>query len=157
MALHMALYDDIDRNLKAALKSGDKITLSTMRMVRSALKLREVELRRKLDDAEVLRVLTSQVKQRRDSIEQFRQGGREDLARQEEAEIGALDGLMPKQLGPDEVEREVEAVIAEEGAAGPKDMGRVMKAAMSKLSGRADGKLVSELVKSKLLARLSAK
>ena len=149
----MSLYDEIDRSFKEALKSGDKTRLSAMRMARSALKLREVELRRKLDDAEILRVLVSQVKQRKDSIEQFRRGGREDLVRQEEAEIVALEALMPTQLGREELEREIAAVVAETGAAGPRDMGRVMKEAMSRLAGRADGKLIAELVK----ARLSAK
>lgn len=149
----MPLYDDIDRAFKDALRSGDKAKLAAMRMVRSALKLREVELRRKLDDAEILRTLATQVKQRKESIEQFRQGGREDLVRQEEAEMAALEALMPRQLSREEVEREVAAVIAGTGATGPKDMGRVMKEAVARLAGRADGKLISELVK----ARLSAK
>lgn len=146
----MSLYEQIDGIFKASLKSGDKITLSAMRMLRSAVKLREVELRRPLDDAELLRVVASQIKQRQDSIAQFRQGGREDLARQEEAEIAALEVLMPRQLSREEVEAEVEAAVAETGATGPKDMGKVMKAAMAKLSGRADGKLISELVKDRL-------
>lgn len=149
----MSLYDDIDRGFKKALKSGDKSTLSAMRMTRSAIKLREVELRRKLDDAEILRVLASQVKQRKESVEQFRQGGREDLACQEEAELAALEKLMPQQLSREEVQQEVAAVVAETGAAGPKDMGRVMKAAIAKLAGRADGKLISELVKEQLSSK----
>jgi hypothetical protein len=149
----VSLYDDIDQAFKQALRSGDKTRLSAMRLLRSALKLREVEERRKLDDAEILRTLASQVKQRQESIEQFRQGGREDLVRQEEAELVALKALMPQQLSREDLEREVEAVVAATGAAGPKDMGRVMKEAMARLAGRADGKLVSELVK----ARLSAK
>lgn len=149
----MSLYDDIDQAFKQALRSGDKTRLSAMRLLRSALKLREVEERRKLDDAEILRTLASQVKQRQESIEQFRQGGRDDLVRQEEAELVALKALMPQQLSREDLEREVEAVVAATGAAGPKDMGRVMKEAMARLAGRADGKLVSELVK----ARLSAK
>jgi uncharacterized protein YqeY len=149
----MSLYDDIDRSFKGALKSGDKTTLSVMRMTRSAIKLREVELRRKLDDAEILRVLASQVKQRKESVEQFRQGGREDLARQEEAELAALEKLMPQQLSREEVKQEVAAVVAEAGAAGPKDMGRVMKAAIARLAGRADGKLISELVKEQLSSK----
>ena len=149
----MSLYDDIDRTFKGALKSGDKPTLSAMRMTRSAIKLREVELRRKLDDAEILRVLASQVKQRKESVAQFRQGGREDLARQEEAELAALEKLMPQQLSREEVKQEVAAVVAEAGAAGPKDMGRVMKAAIARLAGRADGKLISELVKEQLSSK----
>ena len=124
-----------------------------MRLARSAIKLREVELRRKLDEAELLRVLASQVKQRQESIEQFHRGRREDLVRQEEAEMAALGALMPQQASREEVEGEVASIVAALGATGPKDMGRVMKEAMARLAGRADGKLVSELVK----ARLSAK
>ena len=149
----MSLYDDIDRAFKESLKAGDKTRLSAMRLLRSALKLREVELRRKLDDAEVLRTLASQVKQRKDSIEMFRQGGRADLVQQEEAEVVALVALMPRQLGREEVEREVDAAVADTGATGPKDMGRVMKEAVARLAGRADGKLIAELVKTKLSAK----
>jgi hypothetical protein len=149
----MPLYDDIERGFKEALKSGDKTRLSVLRLSRSALKLREVELRRKLEEPEILRVLASQVKQRQDSIEQFRRGGRDDLVRQEEAELAELQALMPRQLSREELEGEVAAVISEVGAQGPADLGRVMKAATARLAGRADGRLVAELVKARLSAR----
>ena len=114
---------------------------------------REVERGRALDDAESLQVIAALIKQRRDSIEQFRGGGREDLATKEEAEIAVLEAYLPPPVDPAELERLVNEAIAETGASSPKDMGRVMKAALAKLAGRtADGKAVSEMVKTKLAA-----
>jgi len=120
-------------------------------MLKAALMNREVEKSRKLDDAESLQVVNSLVKQRRDSIEQFVKGGRQDLADKEAAEITILEHYLPPPVDPTVLDRAVADAIAETGATSPKDMGRVMKAAMARLSGQTvDGKLVNELVKRKL-------
>ena len=146
----MSLYETLDSAFKESLKSRDSLKLSVLRLVRTALKNKEVELIRKLDDDEILRVLSSQVKQRKDSIEQFRQGNRSDLADREEQELTILESFMPRALDKQELQSGIEAVIADTGAAGMKDMGKVMKEVMRRFAGRADGKEVSELVKKQL-------
>ena len=147
----MAFIDRITQELTAAMRAKDQLRLGTLRMAKAALMNREVERGRALDDAESLQVIASLIKQRRDSIEQFRSGGREDLAQKEDAEIAVLEAYLPPPVSSDEIEQIVTEAIAETGAAAPKDMGRVMKAALAKLAGRtADGKVVSELVKRKL-------
>ncbi len=147
----MAFIDRISSDLASAMRARDQIRLGTLRMAKAALVNREVERGRPLDDAEVLQVMVSLIKQRRDSIEQFRTGGREDLAKKEEAEIAVLETYLPPPVDPAELARAVDEAIAEAGATSPKDMGRVMKAVLAKLAGRAaDGKAVSELVKAKL-------
>lgn len=143
----MSLYDTIDSDLKGALKSKDGIRVSTLRMVRSAVKNKEVELRRKLEEDEILRIFAQQVKQHKDSIEQYERGGRSDLADKENQELAILETYLPSQLGEEELRSAVKAIIAETGASGVKDMGRVMKEAMSRLSGKADGKIVNRVVK----------
>ena len=125
--------------------------LSALRMLKAALMNREVEKGRALDDAESRQVVTSLVKQRKDSIEQFGKAGRQDLVDKETAEIGVLESYLPAAADPALVERAVAEAIAEAGATSPKDMGRVMKAAMSKLAGHTvDGKAVNEMVRQKL-------
>lgn len=147
----MAFIDRISEELTAAMRAKDPVRLGTLRMAKAALVNREVERGRALDDAESLQVIAALIKQRRDSIEQFRGGGREDLAKKEEAEIAVLETYLPPPVDPAELERLVIEAIAETGASSPKDMGRVMKAALAKLAGRtADGKAVSDLVKKKL-------
>ena len=147
----MALIDRISEEITAAMRNRDQPRLGALRMAKAALMNREVERGRALDDAESQQVLASLIKQRRDSIEQFRGGGREDLAAKEEAEIGVLAAFVPPPVESAELERFVDEAIAETGASSQKDMGRVMKAALAKLAGRtADGKAVSELVKRKL-------
>jgi len=149
----MAFIDRISEQLTAAMRAKDTVRLGTLRMAKAALVNREVERGRALDDAESLQVIAALIKQRRDSIEQFRGGGREDLATKEEAEIAVLEAYLPPPVDPAELERLVNEAIAETGASSPKDMGRVMKAALAKLAGRtADGKAVSEMVKTKLAA-----
>ena len=129
--------------------------LSALRMLKAALVNREVEKGRALDDTEAKQVVTALVKQRRDSIEQFTRGGRQDLADKEAAEISVLESYLPAAVDPAAVERAVAEAIAETGASSPKDIGRVMKAVMSKLSGQnVDGKTVNELVRSKLSGSL---
>ena len=147
----MPFIDRISAELTAAMRAKDSVRLATLRMAKAALMNREVERGRALDDAESLQVIASLIKQRRDSIEQFRNGGREDLATKEEAELAILEAYLPPPIDPDELDRLVTEAIAESGATSPKDMGRVMKAAMAKIAGRnVDGKAVSELVKGKL-------
>ena len=146
----MALKDQLDADLKSAMKDKDQLKLSTVRMLKSAVKYREIELMKPLDDVGVQVVIASEVKRRRDSVEQYRNGGREDLAGKEEAEIAILQGYLPAQLGPEELGKLVEAVIARVGAQGPKDMGKVMKELQPEVQGKAEGKVVSELVKQRL-------
>jgi hypothetical protein len=146
----MALKDRIDTDLKSAMREKDAARLSVVRMLKSAIKYREIELMKPLDDAGIEAVVASEIKRRRDSVEQYRAGKREDLASKEEAEIGVLQGYLPQQLSAEEVAAKVDAAIAQSGAKGPKDMGAVMKLLMPEVQGRADGKVVSELVKQKL-------
>jgi uncharacterized protein YqeY len=150
----MALIDDVQAAIADAMRKQAAPRLSALRMLKAALMNREVEKGRGLDDAEARQVVTSLVKQRRDSIEQFTNGGRQDLADKEAAEILVLETYLPAAADPLVVEQAVTDAIAETGAASPKDMGRVMKAAMAKLAGQTvDGKAVSDLVLSKLKGR----
>ncbi len=147
----MALMDRITEDIAGAMRSRDQARLAPLRMAKAALMNREVEKGRALEEAEAQQVIASLIKQRRDSIEQFRKGGREDLASKETAEITALEAYLPPPLDPAEIEAAVDAAIAETKATSPKDMGRVMKAAMAGLAGRGvDGKAVNELVRRKL-------
>ena len=149
----MALKEQLDADLKAAMRDKDALKLSVVRMLKSAVKYREIELMKPLDDAGVHAVISSEIKRRRDSVEQYRAGNRQDLVEKEEAEIRILQGYLPQQLTEDELRAKVDAAIASVGAMGPKDMGAVMKALVPEVQGRAEGKTVSELVK----ARLSGK
>ena len=147
----MALIDDVQAAIADAMRKKAAPRLSALRMLKAALMNREVEKRRALDDNESRQVVTALVKQRRDSIEQFTKGGRSDLVDKETAEIEVLESYLPAAADPAVVERAVAEAIAETGAASPKDMGRVMKAAMAKLAGQTvDGKAVNELVRQKL-------
>jgi uncharacterized protein len=147
----MGLMDRIGQDIAAAMKARDQARLSPLRMAKAAIMNREVEKGRALEDAETEQVIASLIKQRRDSIEQFAKGGREDLVARETAEIGVLEAYLPPPLDPAEVDAAVAAAIAETGGTGPKDLGRVMKAAMAKLAGgTVDGKVVNEIVRRKL-------
>ena len=139
----MSLLDDIDHCFKTALKNQDRLELSTLRLLKTALKNRQVQEKRSLTEAEVVGVITSQVKQRRDSVEEFKRAGRSDLAQQEEEELRFLLSFLPQQLAPEEIRRQLQEIISELQASGPGDLGRVMKAAMVRLAGRADGKVVN--------------
>jgi uncharacterized protein YqeY len=143
----MSLLDDIDHCFKTALKNQDRLELSTLRLLKTALKNRQVQEKRPLTEAEVTGVITSQVKQRRDSIEEFKRAGRSDLAQQEEEELRFLLSFLPQQLTLEEIRQEIQNLITELQAHGPGDLGRVMKAAMAKMAGRADGKTVNVVVK----------
>jgi uncharacterized protein len=147
----LALVDEVSAAIADAMRKHDAIRLSALRMLKAALMNREVERGRALDDAEGRQVVTSLVKQRKDSIEQFTNGGRQDLADKEAAEIRVLDAYLPPSADPEAIERAVTEAIAETGATSAKDVGRVMKAAMAKLTGQTvDGKTVNERVRLKL-------
>jgi len=149
----MALKEALDADLKAAMKEKAEVKLLTIRSLKSAVKYREIELMKPLDDAGVQQVIGSEIKRRRDAVEQFRAGKREDLAAREEAEIAILQAYLPAQLAPEELARIVDAVVARVGAQGPKDMGKVMKELLPEVQGKAEGKAVSELVKQRLAPR----
>jgi uncharacterized protein YqeY len=149
----MMLKERLDADLKAAMKEKDALKLSVVRMLKSAIKYREIEVMKTLDDAGVQGVIASEIKRRRDSVEQYRQGGREDLASKEEGEIAILQAYLPAQLSAEELSKLVDAAIQRVGAQGPKDMGKVMKELLPEVQGKAEGKVVSELVKQKLAAR----
>jgi hypothetical protein len=146
----MALREQLDADMKAAMKGRETLRLETIRGIRGAMRNKEIELGESLDDEGILRVIRTLVKQRTDSIEQYQAAGRQDLVDKETAERRLLESYLP--AAPDEqaVEAAVAAVIAELGAASPKDMGRVMKAALEKLGPAADGKLVSQIAKRRL-------
>jgi uncharacterized protein YqeY len=149
----MALKDQLDADLKASMRDKDTVKLSVIRMLKSAIKYREIEAMKPLDDAGVLQVVSGEIKRHKDSVEQFRAGNRPELVQKEEAEIAVLQGYLPAQLGEAELKAMVEAAVVRTGASGPRDMGAVMKALLPDVQGKADGRLVSELVK----ARLSGK
>ena len=149
------LKERIDSELKEAMRSKKELETSVLRMLKSAVKYKEVEPGAKaLDDAGVLQVIATLVKQRRDSVDQYQQGGRPELAEKEEKEIAILQAFLPQQLTRDELAKEVADAIAAAGAKGPRDMGAVMKAAMTRVQGKAEGKAISEEVKAQL-AKLS--
>ena len=146
----MSLKETIAQQLAGATKAKDAVRMDTLRMLRAAIKNREVELRAELEDAEIVRVIGSQIKQRKESIRQYEEAGRTDLSEKEEAERDILLSFMPEQVSEEEVSRIIVEVIEELDAKEMKDMGRVMKAAMAKFAGSADGKMVNEIVKKKL-------
>ena len=147
----MALKQQIIADLTASMKAQDAPRTSTLRMAKAAVMNREIEKGGELDDEEMMKLLRSLVKQRRDSVEQYEKGGRQDLADKEKTEIDVIEAYLPQAASSDEIEQAVNAALAETGATSLKDMGRVMKAAQAKLAGKnADGRAVSELVKAKL-------
>ena len=146
----MGLREQIDGDIKDAMKSGAKDKVSALRMLSAALKNKQIEKRAPLTDGEVADTVRSLIKQRKDSIEQFGKGGRQDLVDKEAAEVVVLEVYLPQQMAREEIEKVVREVIGQTGAQGAKDMGKVMKALVPVLGGRADNKLVSELVKSSL-------
>jgi uncharacterized protein YqeY len=147
----LAFIDDVNGAIADAMRQRDTVRLGALRMLKAALMNKEVERGRALDDSDTRQVLGSLVKQRRDSIEQFVNGGRQDLADKEAAEIRVLETYLPPAADPAVIDRAIVDAIAETGAASAKDMGRVMKAAMAKLAGQTvDGKIVNERVRAKL-------
>jgi hypothetical protein len=149
----MSIVDQINRDITEAMKSKEAARLSALRMVKTALKLRETELPGAVDDQEAVRVLNTLLKQRRDSAEQYRRAAREDLAVKEENEARIIETYLPASASESDMRAAVEAAVKETGAASMKDMGAVMKAARSRLEGKTvDGKALSDIVKSALQA-----
>ncbi|MCD9033195.1 GatB/YqeY domain-containing protein [Luteimonas sp. Y-2-2-4F] len=146
MSLKLRLTDD----MKAAMKGGDKATLGVIRLINAAIKQREIDERIELDDAAVLAVLDKMVKQRRDSVAQYEAAAREDLAAVERAEIGVIERYLPAKLGEAEILAAIDAAVAETGATGPADMGKLMGTLKPRLAGQADMGQVSALVKRRL-------
>ena len=147
----MSLKDQIISDMTAAMKAQDAARTSTLRLVKAAIMNREKDGGGELTDEDVQKLLRTQLKQRRDSVEQYQKANRQDLADKEQAEIAIIEGYLPQSASQEEIDQAVVAAIAETGASSMKDMGGVMKAAMAKLAGKsADGKMVSETVKAKL-------
>ncbi|MGA8277283.1 MAG: GatB/YqeY domain-containing protein [Rhodanobacteraceae bacterium] len=146
----MPLTQRITEDMKTAMRAGDKDRLGAIRLIQAAIKQREVDERISLDDAQVLAVLEKMLKQRRDSVEQFTNAGRTDLADRETFEIGVIEGYMPARLSDAELDAIVARAIAESGAGGPRDMGKVIGLVRPEVAGRADMGKVSALVKQKL-------
>lgn len=149
----MSIPEQIQKDLTAAMRARDELRLSTLRMVKAAFKNKEVEKRGSLDEKEALAVLSTLIKQRKDSIEQFTRGGRQELADKEAAEIRIIESYLPRAAGEEEITSTVRAAIAEMGSPTMKDMGSVMKNVMARFAAagsRVDGKLVSDVVKREL-------
>ena len=146
----MDLKTTIQNDMKAAMKSQEAEKLSTLRMLISEIKKREIDTRAALTEGDICKAIQTMIKQRHESIEAFTKGGRPELADKEKREITVLQAYLPAQLSPTEVETLVVQAIAETGAAKPEDLGKVMKAALAKAQGRADGKLINEIVRRNL-------
>ncbi|MCX5824146.1 MAG: GatB/YqeY domain-containing protein [Deltaproteobacteria bacterium] len=146
----MTLKKKMDQEMILAAKAKDKIRLSALRLLKSGLHNREIDLKRELSEAEFLQLLSAMVKQRRDSIEQFEKGGRTDLVEKEEAELKVIQEFLPTPMSETELDAMIADAIRETGAASVRDMGKVMAALMPKVTGKADGKMVGEKVKARL-------
>src|ERR1051325_5618252 len=148
MTTPVTIQEKIQGQMADAMRSKDQLRLDVLRMMKSAVKLKEVDKMKALEEGEVLAVLNTLVKQRKDSVDQFRKGGREELAQKEEAEIKIIEEYLPAAASEEDIRRAVEEAVQETGAASIKDMGKVMKATMVRLAGKtADGSKVSQLVK----------
>jgi uncharacterized protein YqeY len=146
----MSLQEQLVNDMKEAMKARDEVKVSTIRMLRAAIKNKEIEkggTSYKLSDKEIIDVIITAIKQRKDSIEQFTKGNRNDLAEKEKKEAEILQGYLPPQMSEDEIKTEVKKAITEAGAASQKDMGKVMKVLMPRVAGKADGAVVNRLVK----------
>lgn len=143
----MNLRDQLNEDMKEAMKSRDKVRTQTLRGLKSAIKYAEIEVGSELDDSGLLAVVAKEAKQRRDSITEFDKGGRTDLVEKEAAELAILEGYLPAQLPEDEIRRKAQAVISELGVTDVKGMGQVMKRLMADLQGQADGKVVNQIVR----------
>lgn len=146
----MSLQEDLNTAMKEAMRAKDSLRLNAIRMAKTAIKNKEIEARKAFDDQEVIAVLSTLLKQRREAAQLYREGGRVELAEKEELELAVLQGFLPKQLGEAELKAIIEEAVVETGASSPRDMGKVMKVVSAKTLGRADGRMVSELVKSRL-------
>ena len=143
----MSLKEKIDEDLKNSLKAKDATKTACLRMLKASLKNKQVELGRDMDEQEILAVISSMVRKGKEAAEEFKRGGRDDLVKKEEEEIKIFYEYMPEQCSPEEIRKTLQEIIVDLSAQGPKDMGKVMKAAMERLSGKAQGKQVSEIAK----------
>jgi len=150
----MPLQERFHDELKTSMKVQDELKLRVLRILLTALKKKEKEVRRPLEEDEILQTVSQQIKQRKESIAQYRKGNREDLAKNEEDELRILETFMPQQLTENELEQLVSQVIDETGAKSPKDIGKVMKTIMPRVAGRADGKVINQMVCSRLSSAL---
>ena len=148
----MGLKEKIQQDIKQAMKEKDQVRLSTLRLLMAEIKNREIDAGEELDEPEILSIVQKAAKQRKESIEQYKKGGREELAAKEEQELGILESYLPQQLSREELESIVREAIEKCGATSPKEMGKVMKEVMPKVKGRADGKEVNGLVRTMLEA-----
>ena len=146
----MGLEEKLVDEMKQAMRSSDKVRLSTIRMIRTAVKNKEIELRKKLDDEEIQRVIQGMLRRNEESIEQFRLGGRMDLVDKESQEGDILKSYLPQALSTEEILKVIDESIQETQASSLKDLGKVMKSVMPKLTGKADGKVINQLVKERL-------
>jgi uncharacterized protein YqeY len=146
----MNLEEKLVEEMKQAMKANDKIRLSTIRMIRSSAKNKEFELRRKLEDEDIIKVIQGMVRKGEESIEQFQAGGRNDLVEKEKAEIEILKSFLPQPLTQEEMIKIIDETIQETQSSSLKDLGKVMKAVMPRLGGKADGKVINQLVKERL-------
>jgi uncharacterized protein YqeY len=145
-----SLYKRLEQAFKEAIKQQQPVATGTLRLLKSAIRYREVDLKRQLTEEELLATIGTQVKQRREAMAEYTKAGRPELAKQEEEELRVLLSFLPPQLSPEEMEAEVAGVITELGATGPKDLGKVMKSAMARLAGRADGKVIQAIARQRL-------
>lgn len=146
----MALKERLNQEMKQAMKARDSLRLTTIRMILTAIKNREIEKKKELDDREVTAILSTMLKQRREAADAYRKGGREELAKKEESEIEILQGFLPAQLSSAEIGKVIDSAIEETGAGSMKEMGAVMKIVSARTAGQADGKVVSEMVRKRL-------
>jgi uncharacterized protein YqeY len=146
----MGLEERLVEEMKQAMKSNEKLRLSTIRMIRTSVKNKEIEVRKKLEDEEILRVIQGMLRKSEESVEQFRAGGRMDLVEKETQEMEILKSYLPQSLSREEILKVIDETIQENQASSLKDLGKVMKSVMSKLAGKADGKLINQLVKERL-------
>lgn len=147
----MSLHDRLTEDLKLAMKSRDQLRMDVIRMIKAAVLNKEVELKKDLDDAEMSRIMTTMIKQRKESVEQYEKGNRAELAAKERQEIAIIESYLPKAMSHEELTALIDGVVQETGAASLKDMGQVMKAVMARLAGQpVDGKQVSDLVRARL-------
>jgi hypothetical protein len=146
----MSLEERLVEEMKQAMKSNDKLRLSTIRMIRSALKNKEIELRKNLEDEDVVKVVQVMVRKGEESVEQFQAGGRVDLVEKEKKELDILKSFLPQPLSQEEILKIIDQSIQETQASSLKDIGKVMKSVMPKIGGKADGKLINQLVKERL-------
>ncbi len=146
----MSLKDKILQDMKEAMKARDQLRLSTLRLLVSEIKNKEIDAKGELKDEDILAIIQKAVKQRQDSIAQYEKGGRQDLADKEKAELEILKAYLPEELSREEILEIIDQAIAATGASSPKEMGKVMREVMPKVKGRADGKVVNELVRKRL-------